>query len=77
MLHIKTSAGKDAWLNLSQIVSIEPSDNGGSTITTTARRVYGGHPFGTPCTIGVQVFYTPEAPTDLLVRLRVELGGAK
>ena len=70
MLHIKTTNGEDTWLNPAHIVSIEPEKTG-SAIRTTGNR-----PFGNG-SVGPLEYHTAETPTDLLVRLRVESGGAK
>ena len=66
MLHITTTGGQDVWINPAQIVSIgvDGSHHGKTVIRTT------GTIRNSPL-----IYTTDEAPTDLLVRLGVGLGG--
>ena len=65
ILHIKQTDGDEVWINPMHIVAIEP-DGDGSVIRTAGTRAHA------PLT-----YVTDEDPTDLLIRLRVESGGAK
>ena len=75
ILHIKQTDGDEVWINPMHIVAIEP-DGDGSVIRTAGIRAYGDG-LHRPVVTAPLTYNTDEAPADLLVRLRVESGGAK